>query len=137
MHFSVVITVYDKDQLFLPRAMTSLLNQTFEDFEVLIMVDGETPLSPYDPKEVCSRTLPAQVFYGPRSNTIGFRERNRSLTLAKGQYIAWLSVDNLVYPNWLLNHYANVRDAPGAISVVNIQYWLKQNYWGVLPRANG
>jgi hypothetical protein len=133
--FSVVITVYEKDQVFLPRAMTCLLNQTFQDFEVIVVVDGEGPLSPYDPGHVCGATVPAEVAYRPPSGTIGFRERNYALRLVGGEYVAWLNVDNLVYPNWLANHRENVRDAPGAISVVNIQYWQLRDYWGVLPRA--
>ncbi len=135
MFFSVVITVYEKDQIFLPRALTSLLNQSFRDFEVIVVIDGENPLSPYDPVAIARKTVPARVVYRPRSNTIGFRERCHSLDLARGEYLAWLNVDNLVYPNWLANHFQNVKDTPGAISVVNIQYWLRQDYWGVLPKA--
>jgi hypothetical protein len=135
MFFSVVITAWEQDQAFLPRALTGLLNQSFRDFEVIIVVDGETPLAPYDPHRVCRRALPARVVYRPRSGTVGFRERHHSLGLAGGEYVAWLNVDNLVYPNWLQNHHDNVRGAPGAISVVNIQYWQRQDYWGVLPRA--
>lgn len=135
MRFSVVVTVYERDQIFLPRAMTGLLNQTVRDFEVIVVVDGEAPLSPYDPAVVCGKTVPATVAYRPRSNTIGFRERHFSLSLARGEYIAWLNADNLVYPDWLRCHAANVAARPGAISVVNIQYWQRQDYWGTLPRA--
>jgi hypothetical protein len=135
MFFTVAITVYDKDQIFLPRAVTGLLTQSFQDFEVIIVVDGEAPLSPYDPHKVCSKVLPAQVVYRPRSNTIGFRERHYALQLARGEYIVWLNVDNLVYLNWLLNHHANVCKDRGVVSVVNIHYWRLQDYWGILPTA--
>jgi hypothetical protein len=135
MFFSVIITLYEKDQIFLPRVMTGLLNQSFKDFEVIVVVDGEERLSPYDPRHVCGKTIPSEVVYRPRSNTIGFRERHHSLQLAKGEYVAWLNVDNLVYPNWLQNHYDNARESRGPISVVNIQYWQRHDYWGVLPKA--
>jgi Glycosyl transferase family 2 len=135
MLFSVVITVYEGDQIFLPRAMTGLLNQTFKDFEVIVVVDGETPLRPYDPHHVCGKTIPATVVYRPRSNTIGFRERHHSLQLVRGEYVVWLNGDNLVYPNWLSCHHENLAGNLGAISVVNIQYWLRHDYWGVLPTA--
>jgi len=134
MFFSVVITVCARDQIFLPRALTCLLNQSFKDFEVLVVVDGEAPLDPYDPRRLCAETVPARVVYWPRSSTIGFRERHHSLQLVQGEYVAWLNVDNLAYPHWLQCHHDNVRDAPGAVSVVNIQYWQRQRYWGVLPR---
>src|SRR5205823_428887 len=108
MFFSVIITLYEKDQVFLPRAMTGLLNQLFRDFEVIVVVDGETPLEPYEPVSICQKTIPAHVVYRPRSDTIGFRERNYSLGLVQGEYILWLNVDNLVYPNWLQNHHDNL-----------------------------
>jgi len=143
MFFSVVITVYERDQIFLPRAMTCLLNQTCKDFELIVVVDGETSLRPYDPEHVCINTFPThlvyrpptQVIYRPRSNTFGYRERHHALELAQGEYIVWLNADNLVYPDWLLYHYQNVAESRGAISLVNIQYWLCQDYWGVMPRA--
>ena len=40
-----------------------------------------------------------------------------------------------MYPNWLQNHYENVHEQPGAISVVNIQYWRWHDFWGVMPRV--
>jgi glycosyltransferase involved in cell wall biosynthesis len=135
MLFTVVVTVCEKDQVFLPRALTCLLNQSFRDFETVVVVDGEERLSPYDPAALCEKTVPARVVYRPRSRTTGFRERNHSLGLARGDYVAWLSADNLAYPNWLQNHRDNLAEVPGAVSVVNIQYWQRQDYWGVLPRA--
>jgi glycosyltransferase involved in cell wall biosynthesis len=135
MFFTVVVTVQEKDQIFLPRVLTGLLNQTFRDFDLIIVIDGEAPLAAYDPNQICQKIMPAQVFYRPRSNTLGYRERNYALDVAESEYIVWLNVDNLVYPNWLQNHYDNTQRNPGAISVVNIQYWQRQNFWGVLPRA--
>src|SRR5262245_60419271 len=55
MFFSVVITVYERDQVFLPRALTGLLNQSCRDFELIIVVDGEEPLAPYEPHLICTR----------------------------------------------------------------------------------
>ena len=135
MFFTVIINVNDQHQVFLPRVLTGLMNQTYKSFEVIVIVNGETPLRPYDPHELCRQTIPAQVVYRPRSETDGHRERHHALTLAKGMYIVWVSADNLVYPNWLHNHYTNASQNLGAISVVNIQYWRNQVYRGQLPRS--
>jgi hypothetical protein len=135
MFFSVVITMYEADQIFLPRAMTGLLNQTFKDFELIVVVDGEAPLEPYNPQVICSQTLPANVVYRPKSRTTGFRERHHALSLARGKYIAWLNVDNLVYPHWLQCHFENTLGSPGAISVINTHYWRGPVFRGVYPRA--
>jgi hypothetical protein len=69
MLFTVVINVYDAHQVFLPRVLTGLLNQTFKDFETLVIVDGLVPLRPYDPVELCRQTIAAEVVYRPRSHT--------------------------------------------------------------------
>ena len=134
MFFTVVVNVYDQHQVFLPRVLTGLMNQTYTNFELLVVVDGETPLRPYDPHELCRQTVPARVVYRPRSNTDGHRERHYALSLARGTYITWLNSDNLVYPAWLHHHYTNVSKNIGAISVVNVQYWRNEVYRGTLPQ---
>jgi hypothetical protein len=53
----------------------------------------------------------------------------------QGDYIAWLNVDNLVYPEWLQNHADNIRASAGCISVVNVDYWHKDNYYNHLPNG--
>lgn len=134
MFFTVVITVYATDQVFLPRALTCLRAQQFQDFEVIVVVDGDEPLHPYEPERLCKGFLPARVVYRPRSRTTGFRERYHGLGLAQGRYIAWLNVDNLVFPDWLARHHTNAIRQPGAVSVVHIHYWHLAEYWGVFPR---
>jgi glycosyltransferase involved in cell wall biosynthesis len=135
MFFTVVINVYESHQMYLPRALTGLMNQTFKSFELIVVVDGEKPLSPFDPRELCRQTVPGEVVYRSRSNTDGNRERRHALSLARGKYIMWLNSDNLVYPDWLQNHYSNVSQSIGSISVVNIQYWRNDEFRGKLPRS--
>jgi glycosyltransferase involved in cell wall biosynthesis len=134
MFFTVVINVFDAHLVFLPRVLTGLLNQTFKDFDLLVVVDGEERLHPFDPDALCRQTVPGRVVYRPRSRTDGNRERHFALSLARGEYIVWLNADNLVYPDWLRNHYANAAGKAGAVSVVNIQYWRNEVYRGRLPR---
>lgn len=89
------------------------MNQSFKDFEVVVVANGEEPLRAYDPLRVRGRTIPARVACRPRSGTIGFRERHHSLGLANGRYVAWLNCDNLGYPDWLRCHHENVAEHPG------------------------
>lgn len=135
MLFTVAVTLYEQDQVFLPRALTGLMNQQFKGFELIVVIDGEEPLLVYDPHEVCRQTIPdAIVSYRPQS-AIGFREPHHGLQIAHGEYNAWLNVDNLDYPDWLQNHVTNAVAKPGAIPIVNIEYWLQNRYWGRLPQA--
>ncbi len=133
MQFTVVITVHEGDCKFLPHALDCLMNQKFKDFNLIIMVDGES-LS-YDPVKASHNSVPAEVHYTPKTNTCGFRQRNLSLPYCTGEYSVWLNVDNLIYSNYLANHYSNIKKMPGCISVVNLHYWHQDNYYDHLPKG--
>lgn len=128
--FSVILTTYQNDSHYLPHVVQSLINQTYKDFETLLMVDGSLN---FDPDPII-RHLNGKVIYTPKVNTCGFSQRREAITRSAGQYLVWLNVDNLVYPNYLQAHADNFATNPMAISVVNIHYWLKHDRWEhILP----
>jgi glycosyltransferase involved in cell wall biosynthesis len=93
---SVVLPTYDRLE-YLQAAVTSVLNQTFTDWELLIADDGsgaETQ-SYLDSLE----HLPAvRVLRLPHTGNPG-AVRNRALRVARGRYIAFIDSDDL----WLAN----------------------------------
>lgn len=129
--FSVILTTYQNDSHYLPHMVQCLLNQTFKDFETILMVDGDLSFNP----EPIVRHLNAKVIFTPKANTCGFRQRHDAIERAAGQYLVWLNVDNLIYPNYLQAHADNFASNPQAISVVNIHYWLKHDRWEPLPNS--
>lgn len=136
---TVVITVCEKDHTHLPHCIQSLMNQTNRNFETIVMIDGYA-LS-YDPVPMTMRlcemsgTVGTTVFT-VKQDTCGYAQRSHALIdHVRGSHLLWLNADNLVYPRFIETHYDNINKNPDAISVVNIHYWLKDHYWGVLPRA--
>lgn len=100
--YSVIVPHYDQsisDDLFC-RGIQCLLDQTFQDFEVLIYHDGPT-----------SRPIP-EIWksFGSRSNlTItksrennwGHGNRDKGIKASKGEYIVHFNPDNILYSDAL------------------------------------
>lgn len=134
--FSIIITVCDQDFKHLPHCIQCLMNQTYKEFEVIVMVDGHE--LPYNVQEIIKH-VNGKVIYTDKANDCGYTQRRMGLICANGEYLIWLNADNLVYPTFMQTHkdnivYAIASDSMPPISVVNIHYWLKDHYWGVLPR---
>ncbi len=132
MLISVILGSHSQDVHFLPHALAGLMNQEFKDFELVVTMKSGTGVVP-DVTGKYSNTLPARYYYLPANDTGGNRERRFGLHVAQGRYVAWLSADNLVYPNWLSNHARNIAERDGAASVINTHHWHRGGYQGVMP----
>ena len=112
---SVVIPSYNRATL-LPRAITSVLAQTFSDLECIVVDDGSTDQTTQvvagfqDPRLRMVR-LPGNGGYS-RANNIGIR-------LARGELIAFLDSDDEWQPEKLERQMARLRECgdPGATVV--------------------
>jgi glycosyltransferase involved in cell wall biosynthesis len=89
--FSVVIPTYNRDQL-LNEAIRSVLDQTIQDFEIVVVNDGgKAPVVPDDPRiRVLTKTNG-----GPAS------ARNDGIRAAQGRYVTFLDDDDLYTPDRL------------------------------------
>jgi glycosyltransferase involved in cell wall biosynthesis len=97
--FSITIPTYNRAHL-LPRAITSVLNQTFGDFELTIVDDGSTD----DTEEVVKSFADPRIRYLYQSNSGGGAARNRGARASTGKYITFLDSDDEAVPTWL-EHY--------------------------------
>ena len=90
---SVIVPVYNTEK-YLRRCMESILNQTFNDFEIILIDDGSTDNShavcnQYAKKDSRVRVIP--------TNHIGVGAvRNLGLLDAKGNYIMFCDSDDYV-----------------------------------------
>jgi glycosyltransferase involved in cell wall biosynthesis len=98
--FSVVIPAYNAVQ-YIPNALDSVFEQTFNDYEVIVVNDG----SP-DTQELERLLQPyiTRVTYLKQHNKGPGAARNAGIRQAKGEYIALLDSDD----RWLPNHLAEM-----------------------------
>jgi glycosyltransferase involved in cell wall biosynthesis len=93
---SVVIPTYERAK-FLKLTLESIADQTFKDFEVIVIDDGSRN---DDARKVCDefsfcRYLKIENSGGPA------KPRNRGIDMAKGKYIAFVDDDDLWMPEKL------------------------------------
>lgn len=93
---SVIIPTYNREK-FIGEAIQSVLDQTFLDFEIIVVDDGSTDRTGDVVRAFASEKI--KYIYQPnrgRSNA-----RNHALGRAKGRYIAFLDSDDLYLPGKL------------------------------------
>lgn len=92
---SVVIATYNKDDT-IGAAIDSVLNQTYRDFEILVVDDGST-----DDTARRVKTYGDKVRYLPKKNGGTGTTRNLGIAEARGRFVAFLDGDDLWLPDKL------------------------------------
>lgn len=96
---SVIIPTYNRANL-LPRAIKSVLNQTYKDFELIIVDDGSTDNTKKVVEEFQKKD--PRIKYIWQKNSGGeARPRNMGIRHSKGEYIAFLDSDDEWLPEKL------------------------------------
>ncbi|GAA4268109.1 glycosyltransferase family 2 protein [Hyunsoonleella aestuarii] len=99
--FSVVIPLYNKED-YIEDTLKSVMNQTFTDFEIIIVDDGSTDKSLL--KINSFEDLRIKVFH--QNNQGASASRNKGIELAKANIIAFLDADDI----WLPNHLETLKN---------------------------
>ena len=95
---SVVIPAYNAEQ-FLDETLESVLSQTYENWECIIVNDGSTDNTESVAKKWCEKDTRFRYFY--KENSGASDTRNLGIKKARGEYIAFLDADDLYMPNFL------------------------------------
>ena len=91
---SVVMPVYNQKEEFLREAIESILNQTFTDYELIIINDGSTNNS----EEVILSYSDDRIVYIKQENQGVARSLNNGIEIANGEYIARMDSDDISLP---------------------------------------
>ena len=93
---SIIIPVYNKEQ-YIDGCLTSILNQTFTDFELILVDDGSTDGS----AAVCRRFADAdhRISLITKPNGGVSSARNTGLSKADGKYIGFIDSDDAIEPD--------------------------------------
>ena len=95
---SVIVPVYNVEAYF-DRCMESLVGQTYEEFEIIVIDDGSTDGSGLLCDKWAEKDKRVKVFH--QENRGLSAVRNRGLELAGGEYILWVDSDDYVEKNYL------------------------------------
>jgi glycosyltransferase involved in cell wall biosynthesis len=96
MNFSIIIPTYNRKE-FLLQAIHSCLNQSYENFEVIIIDDGSTDGTAGVMEDINDR----RVKYIYTTNVERGAARNIGIRQAQGDYITFLDSDDIYYKGYL------------------------------------
>lgn len=114
---SVIMPVYNAEH-YLKESVESILNQTFQDFEFIIIDDCSTDRSWQIIGEYAARD-PRIVALQNEQNLKDAGTRNRGMDIAKGQYLAVQDADDISLPERLEKQVRHLDENPhiGALGV--------------------
>jgi glycosyltransferase involved in cell wall biosynthesis len=99
--FSVIIPVYNRAGP-LREAIASVLAQTYQDFEIVVVDDGSRD----DPAASVAACNDSRIRFFQQENQGGGKARNRAIDEARGHFIAPLDSDDIFLPHHLASLYA-------------------------------
>lgn len=127
---SVIIPVYNGEKT-IKQTIESVLNQTFRDFELLIINDGSQDATLEIIQAINDERI--QVFSYQNSGVSA--SRNRALTKAKGEFISFIDADDLWTPNKLELQLKALQDNPQAAVAYSWSDWIDES--GQFLRSGG
>ena len=115
MRFSIIIPVYNVEK-YIRKCMDSVMNQTFRDYEVIV-VNDETPDNSMAIVQEYVDAFPGQIQVIHQKNTRQGGARNNGVSKARGEYLLFVDSDDYVALNMLETVDAKLQENPCDILV--------------------
>lgn len=98
---SIIVPIYNAEA-YLPACLDSLLAQTVQDLQIILVDDGSTDGSQAIAQTYAARDVRVELYGQPHAGQSA--ARNFGLTHAKGQYIAFVDADDTLAADWCERH---------------------------------
>ena len=93
---SIIIPCYNASS-YIKETINSVLTQTFQNFEILLINDGSTDNS----SSIIKTIIDDRIHLVEQENQGVSSTRNKGIAMAKGEFIVFLDADDLLHPNFL------------------------------------
>ncbi len=113
LRLSIGLPVYNGEN-FIREALDSILNQTFQDFELIISDNASTDKT----EEICREYVArdSRIRYYRNTNNLGGSPNfNRTFELSRGEYFKWAAHDDILAPNFLEKCIQVLDENPGVV----------------------
>jgi len=111
---SVIIPTYNQAK-FIDKAIESVLKQSYQDFEIIVINDGSTD----NTEEIVKNYSDFRIRYIYQANNVGVSEaRNTGIRASQGDYIALLDSDDEFLPERLMKQVQILQNKSSEIGVV-------------------
>lgn len=121
---SIVLPVYNGGE-YICEAINSVINQTYENWELIIVDDGSNDQSGIIADEYAKKNSKIRVIH--QENQKLPTALNRGFAEAKGEYFTWLSADNRLLPDFLYEMVGELKRKPKADMVFGNQFLIDES----------
>ncbi len=130
---TVIIPAYNEEK-YLSQAIDSIITQTYENWELLIINDGSTDGTEKVANDYVKRDK--RITYHTYEGNKGLSyARNYGTEKAKGKYICILGADDIAYPNMLELQVEQLEQNPGSIHVQGTHDFIDEKGSIILRRS--
>ena len=111
---SIITPVYQSER-YLGILIDSIINQTYSDWELLLIDDGSTDKSAAICKYYAKKDCRIRVYHKENGGVAS--ARNQALDMVRGEYLAFADSDDWVEPDWLERLYKTATEQEADIVV--------------------
>lgn len=123
---SIIIPVYNTEQ-YLKQCLDSVINQTFQDIEIIVINDGSTDNSVNIIKEYQQKD-PRIIFVDFQEHKGVSDAKNAGIKITKGKYITFVDSDDWVTKDYVKILYDNIIKYDCDIVSTNLFFFTKNKY---------
>ena len=127
-----IIIPYYKARGFITETINSILTQTYQDFEIILVNDGSNE---NDLENFLFANFPKVIFIDKTKNTGVSDTRNTGFKITRGEFIVFLDADDILTTNFLRTRVAALSNnecydfCSGNVSLLKNKNDLKNNFW--------
>ena len=117
MLISVIVPVYNVEK-YLADCVESILQQTFRDFELILIDDGSKDRS----GEICDAFAETddRIVVVHQDNQGQSKTRNYGVLISKGEYIVFVDSDDLIFPHYLETLYKESQNSGAELVICSL-----------------
>lgn len=122
---SIIVPVYNAEK-FLAKCVSSILDSTYKNFELILVDDGSTDNSPGICDQFAQKDKRVKVIH--QLNAGVSEARNKGLSLALGEYISFIDSDDFIHPQMIEFLYTEIHNNNCSFSMVIEENVSEDNY---------
>lgn len=111
---SIILPVYNGEK-YIEDAIKSVMSQTYNNWELIVIDDGSSDST----STIVNKYINTNIHYIYQENKGPSDARNKGITVAKGEYLAFLDADDLYKSNKLSDQLSYLNENPSVDIVYN------------------
>lgn len=122
---SVIVPVYNVE-LYLEECLQSIIGQSYQNLEIILVDDGSTDKSPQMMQEFAERDSRIQII--TQANSGASSARNNGISKATGEYILFVDSDDFIENDAVEVFYRRTIETQSDITIGNLRYYYPNGY---------